>query len=224
MTTLADLWRASRDLLVALAGLVLAICTRTGGVAANSAWEAWGLLFLSGLACRIVANNSLPENPVRAVKALEGEVGLLYSSLSILPFAGVFLGLGILSSRFSDTSEKYWFGAASGFILGGISAALIQPGKSMDWMDHRVENAFQKAYAQKFYVLDDDGNPIPEDSPDEAIWSPRGVENEALSEVDYDDAEAGRVEGWDFKNRRARARTLERGLKKALNLPQATTT
>ncbi|MEU8838483.1 hypothetical protein AB0D97_05015 [Streptomyces roseus] len=170
-----------------------------------------------------MANDSLPENPVRGVKALEGEVGLLYSSLSILPFAGVFLGLGILSSRFSDTSEKYWFGAASGFILGGISAALIQPGKSMDWMAHRVETAFQNAYNQKFYVLDDDGKPILEDSPDEAIWSPRGVENEALSEVDYDDDEAGRVEGWDFKNRRARARTLERGLKRALILPQATT-
>ncbi|MDT0449961.1 hypothetical protein [Streptomyces hesseae] len=212
MTTPKSLLRALRDLSIALAGLILAVATRAGGWAAIVTWGIWGAWFASGVVAWQLSHRYLPSHPLRAVIALEWKVRLLYASSSVLPFAGMFITLGFLSAKFSEASEKYWFGAASGFILAGLSAALISPGKDKDWIADHIEAVFQKEYEQKFFQVDISGRPIAGSMTGGAIWHPHGMEGEAIYEEDYDDSGV-RVEGWDFSNRRSRARTLEHGLK-----------
>ncbi len=170
-------------------------------------------MFTLGLSSLGLAKLLLPLQPAPGVYALEFQVRLLHTSLSILPFALIVLGLGVLSSDVSKPAEKYWLGAASGFILAALAAALINPGKEKNWTASFVEKKLAKTY--KTFVARDPGVEDAREIPKGVArrWVRYGIENQALLNSQYMNEEGNPIRGWGYTARHARGRTLQAGIK-----------
>lgn len=217
MTSIGQVLRAIRDLVIALLGLALAIAARAGGSPAKTLWIIWGCWIFIGVASFCVSHLCLPNSdnrPVRNPKlglwALETEVLFMHAPVATLLFTGAFYGLGLLTANLSENTEKYWFGAASGFILAGLSAALINPGKDIHWVENHVEKRLGKTFKKYFGRRDNHGTLLRKTV--QSRWQPDGIESHALSLKNYDDQTGRRVSGWRWKARRYRCATLIAGL------------
>ncbi|MCA6095528.1 hypothetical protein LE181_25605 [Streptomyces sp. SCA3-4] len=213
--------RAIRDLVIALLGLTLAIATRAGGNSAKTSWIIWGCWIFIGAVALCISHWCLPNgdnrharNPKLGLWALETEVLFLHAPAAILLFTGAFYGLGQLTANLSENTEKYWFGAASGFILAGLSAAIINPGKDIHWVENHVKKRLGKAFKKYFGRRDDHGTLLRKTV--HSRWQPDGIESHALDLKNYDDQSGRRVSGWRWKYRRYRCETLIAGLSKSV--------
>jgi hypothetical protein len=199
-----QLWQATRDLLIALLGLYLAIATLASETMTLYSWGAWAAVFLFGLISLLLARFFLPLRPVAGLRALEWRVRLFHTSVAVLPFALVVLGLGLLSGNVTGASEKYWLGTASGFALAALSAAFLNPGKNLDWTASFVETTFQKDFKKCF-----EGSSA--EMPDglKERFPRHGLAHRALWDHRYTNEKDEPVRGWGRKDRRARAETLK---------------
>jgi hypothetical protein len=216
--------RAIRDLAIAILGVLLAIATREGGGAERTAWIILGTCFVIGAIGAILSRVWLPSGKNRKLRstrvkaglwALEAEVALLHTSVAILLFTGAFSLLGELTANLTENTEKYWFGAASGFILGGLTSAITAPGKDVHWIRTYVQKRLKKSFTKIFGRRESEGGPLLRKSI-ESRWEPDGMEAQALRLDSYENEKGERVSGWAWSARRDRCDTLIHGLAKAV--------
>lgn len=195
--------RAVRDFSPAVLGLLLVLAILQGGC--DRAWAIGVViaLLVAGVIGHIRGRVLLPNQPDRAVSWVAVRTYGLIGGVYILCYAAVMLVFWKLAHHVHDEAGKYFFSAASGFALALLTNALIKPGESDSWGAYWWKKTYNKAFKPFFRVLVDehdvDGHG--------GAWLPNGRQANALQQEEFD-GDDGRISGWGYRARRARARFL----------------
>jgi len=189
--------RALRDFSPAVLGLLLVLAVVHGGCL-----RAWGIgavigLLIAGTAGYVACRALLPNKPDRAVLWVEVRTYGLIGGTYILCYAAVMFVFWTLASRIHSDPGKYFVSAASGFAVALLTTALIKPGESDSWLAHWWKETYHEAFKPFFSSSRGDGG----------AWLPDGRQSKALQQKEFD-GDSGRISGWGFRARRARARFL----------------
>lgn len=199
-------------LVVAVAGLVSAALFLAGGRT-----RFWILIFLTawaavGILSYALASFVLKRKPIFGLYFVVAEVVFLHIALLVAAFGGAAAAIAWASNHYTTGNQKYFVGAGSGFALATIAIALVQVPEGQSSIGSHVQKQFRKVFNPFFLYRDPSvnewvGGP-------RARWRPDGKESFAVQEENYDDEFSGRVSGWGWSARHARAHTLEHGLKR----------
>jgi hypothetical protein len=182
--------------LKALLALVVAILSvACAWLFFQSRWEITSIILgiglLVGLACYFGGKQALPNQPVRAVKLMEGWI---LAPLMIAVLAGaaiIYIGVWLEPPENAPVDTEKLLAAASSALSVFLTTSFIDgvAEADTDWVGTPIRKAFEKAYHRTTGK-----RPLQPDSPAEHwVFSP----------------DVGGVTGWGFKARRRRARELQ---------------